>query len=226
MSASLKAIIFDFDGTLAATMEDNFKAWQATVAGYGLKIKPEDYYPYEGLSVYQVPVKLFGIYQKPVPDIEELVQKKEKHYREHHRFEFYPEVEAMVAELRQNGIRLGIVTASLLERLRHSIPSPDFLKQFDALVTGEETREGKPSPEPYLKGLAKLGLPAEACLAVENAPLGIQSAKRAGLDCIGISSTMAASYLADADEVVASFADLRQTFRKKGLLPQAAGKKR
>jgi len=205
-----KAIVFDFDGTLAMTMEDNFRAWKRAVAEHGLKIKPMDYYPLEGLSVYEVPRKLFGAYGRETPNPRELVKTKEVYYKEAHSFAFYPGALVIIEVLRRNGMKTAVVTAALQERLRHTVPD-GFLEKFDALVTGEDTRHGKPSPEPYLKAVEKLNLRPEDCLAVENAPLGIESAKKAGLYCAAVCSTLDRSYLTAADEIFASLEDFNNS---------------
>ena len=85
-----------------------------------------------------------------------------------------------------------------------------FLERFQAIVTGEDTTVGKPSPEPYLRGAEKLGVRPEACIVVENAPIGIESAKRAGAYCIALCTTVSREALRQADEIVDSFEALRE----------------
>jgi sugar-phosphatase len=71
-----------------------------------------------------------------------------------------------------------------LVRLQHAgVPLPD------ALVCGDDVTHGKPSPEPYLLGASRLGIPPERCIAVEDAPAGIASARAAGMRVIGVAST-------------------------------------
>lgn len=214
---AVKAVLFDFDGTLAVTMEDNFKAWQAAMSDYGLKIKPEDYYPLEGASVYEVAKKIFSQYGVKSSNPEEAVRKKELHYLENHRFRFYPGVEALIEALRSKHVPLALVTAGLRSRLDHSVPR-GFLEKFDAVVTGDEAREGKPSPEPFLLAAEKLKVRPEDCVVVENAPLGIQSAKKAGMYCIALCTTLQNGHLKEADEIVSSFEDLKNCEGLKGLL--------
>jgi len=206
----LKAVIFDFDGTLARTMEDNFRAWESALGDYRIRIKPEDYYPLEGLSVYELPKRLFSLYQAESPEAQEVVKLKERYYLENHRFEFYPGVETLLKSLRAKKIPMAIVTAGLLDRLDRSVPA-GFLRQFQVIVTGDQTKEGKPSPAPYLRGVEQFGLSASDCFAIENAPLGIQSAKGAGLYCIAVCSTLERHHLGEADEVVNRFEDLKTT---------------
>ena len=78
-------------------------------------------------------------------------------------------------------------------------------------MTGDQFSRGKPDPEPYLKGALALGLPPTECIAVENAPMGIQSAKRANSYCIAICSTVDRDVLNEADEVIDQFEDLRDS---------------
>lgn len=205
-----RAVVFDFDGTLADTMEDHFRAWQAAMADYGISLGPEDYYPLEGVRVTDLPKLLFARHRQ-IPREEALVvRKKEHHYLRHCHFAFYPGAEDLVRRLHDQGVPIAVVTAGLSDRLQRSVPSA-FLQQFDAIVTGEDTEEGKPSPAPYLRGAEKLGVRSEECAVVENAPIGIESAKRAGAYCIAITSTVPRRYLEQADEVVDSFERLKDS---------------
>lgn len=198
-------------------MEDNFKAWRLALQEYGIDLKPEDYYPLEGLNVYELPERLFGTYHQKPPSAKTVAEKKEAYYLKNHRFSFYPGAEELVDLLHSRKIPLAIVTTGLRTRLDHSVPR-SFLEKFNALVTGEDTKEGKPSPAPYLKGAEKLGVSPKDCLVVENAPLGIESAKRAGTYCIAVCNTMGREYLREADEIIVSLQDLPKVLKVTELL--------
>lgn len=221
-----RAVLFDFDGTLARTLEDHFHAWQAALAHYGVQIGPEDYYPLEGTSVHELARGFARRVPAAMQDDEELVSQlvtaKEAQYLAHHRFELYPGVEEFVEALRATGVRLGIVTAALHDRLVRSVPA-EFLAKFDVIITSDQAPRGKPHPDPFLKGAELLGLRPEDCVVVENAPLGIRAAKAANIYCVGIASTMDRSLLSEADCVVHSFRELRTlgVFRKR--LAHASG---
>ena len=205
-----QAIMFDFDGTLAMTMEDNFRAWKTVVAEYGLHLQPDDYYPLEGMRLNKLVEHLFGKYNHAAPDANELVPKKEAYYLDHHTFELYPGVQELLARLGGKPLPRAVVTAGLADRLKRSAPA-SFLEQFDVIVTGDQTSEGKPSPVPYLTGAAKLGVKPEDCIVIENAPLGIESAKKAGAYCIAIASTVSKHHLEGADEILDSFEELNNS---------------
>ncbi len=69
------------------------------------------------------------------------------------------------------------------------------------LVTAEDVVNGKPHPEPYLRGAHLLGMKPEECLVIEDAPAGIRSARGGGMKVIALSSTYPASKLGEADAV-------------------------
>lgn len=199
--AAIKCILFDFDGTLAKTMETHYHAWQESVRPYGIFLTEEEYYPLEGMPIPEIAKHFCKNYALNVAEIPQIIQRKKAYYLTHASPALYNGVEEVLAELKAKKIRLGIVTASVLEQLQSSVP-PNFLEQFDVLITGEKTVRGKPFPDPYLMGLEELQLQPEECIVVENAPLGIQSAKNAGIYCIAVTHTVSKEKLQEADEIV------------------------
>ena len=213
-----RGILFDFDGTLARTMEDNLEAWRAVTRKYGIDLKPDDYFPFEGLPMTEIAARFFTMNGLNPPDVAQLVKLKDDWYLKNHRFSFYPGVEDLIDSLAQAKIPLGIVTAGLRDRLEKSVPG-DFLENFTTIVTGNMTQRGKPHPDPYLTGAGALGLDPQECVVVENAPLGIESAKRAGTYCVAVCTTLERGYLTGADEIVERFDELRGLSVIRGMLP-------
>jgi len=203
----IKGILFDFDGTLAKTMEDHYAAWKNTLLPLGIKLQPEEYFPFEGMTVHRIAQKVCEDYGLSFSLSTDLIKKKEEYYLRNNSFSFYPGVEEMIIFFKKEGFKLGIVTAGLLDRIKKTV-SEDFLALFEVIITGDQTKEGKPSPEPYLKGLDRLGLGPEQCIVIENAPLGIKAAKAAGTYCIAIVSTVERQELMEADEIIDSFSNL------------------
>src|SRR3989338_4132396 len=201
---NIKGILFDFDGVLADSMLDHFAAWKKAMKEFSVDITEEEYYPLEGMNVYEIAKKFCREHGLDVSCSMEIVHKKKANYIQNNTAVLYPGVEQILDALKARKVLIGIVTASLYEQLLHSVPS-GFLARFDAVVSGEKTARGKPFPDPYLQGLAELKLQPEECIVVENAPLGIQAAKSAGIYCIGITSTVGRETLAEADEIVECF---------------------
>ncbi len=104
--------------------------------------------------------------------------------------------------------RWGVVTSGtrLLAsaRLRFcGLPVPKVL------VTADDVEQGKPHPEPYLKGAQRLGVEPADCLVIEDAPAGIRSARAGGFKVVGIASTYPASKLGEADVVVTGLSQVQ-----------------
>jgi sugar-phosphatase len=102
----------------------------------------------------------------------------------------------------------GVVTSGsrLLAsaRLVHcGLPVPEIM------VTADDVSRGKPDPEPYLKGAARLGFAPAECLVIEDAPAGIQSARAGGMKVVGITSTYKADALVHADAVIGKLAQIQ-----------------
>jgi beta-phosphoglucomutase-like phosphatase (HAD superfamily) len=79
---------------------------------------------------------------------------------------------------------------------------------FDYILTSEDIENGKPSPDPYLKAQEALNVSPSECLVVENAPLGIASAKSAGMKVVALTSTVSEDYLRDADWIISNLSEV------------------
>ena len=84
----------------------------------------------------------------------------------------------------------------------------------EVLVTADDVRQGKPSPEPYLLGAQRLDQPPAECVVIEDSPAGIQAARAAGIRVVGIASTHTTDELEGCDLVVARLADLHVTLNR------------
>lgn len=208
-STRTRAILFDFDGVLARTMEDNFRAWRTVFARRGVDLKPEDFFPYEGMKLEELVGRDCQRLGLDPGEVGSIIAEKERIYTVDHKFELYPYVEELTLAFYSRGIPMAIVSAGRAERITATAPAP-FLARFATLITAEKAGRGKPFPDPYQAGAEALGVPAADCVVVENAPLGIESAKAAGAYCIAIASTLDVTYLSRADAVVSDFHALRE----------------
>lgn len=207
-----KSVLFDFDGVIGKTMEDNYNAWAYALNTVGISIDKNDYFMLEGLSAKDVAKKfLLDLSDDSLSDM--IVSLKEQHYMSHHSFEFYPSAIELIENLKIKEFKLAIVSGANAQRLERTV-SHSFLNNFDTIVTGDGIHESKPSPEPYLKASEKLGIIPEECLVVENAPLGIESAKKAGMTCIAVTSTLEKKYLKKADRVVSNIIEIQEIIEK------------
>ena len=82
------------------------------------------------------------------------------------------------------------------------------LPEPEVLVTADDVTFGKPDPEPYRRAAAALGVPAAECVVVEDAPMGVLAAKRAGMTVLAVTTTHAAAALGHADLVFPGMTDV------------------
>jgi mannitol-1-/sugar-/sorbitol-6-phosphatase len=71
----------------------------------------------------------------------------------------------------------------------------------DVLISSDDVTKGKPDPEGYLKAASRLGVSPDRCVVVEDAPIGILAARRAGMNILGVTTTFAAEMLLGAPAV-------------------------
>jgi beta-phosphoglucomutase len=112
-----------------------------------------------------------------------------------------------LACLKKKGYLLGLVTATTSADMKEILPRR-IERLFDHIVTGDRVKRGKTYPEPYLKAAKALGVKARECIVIENAPYGIISAKKAGMFCIALTSSLPKEYLKGADVIADNLDDV------------------
>jgi len=206
---SLRAVIFDVDGVLVKSMENHAAAYQKVFADIGVAIRPEEVFANEGRRSPEVIASLAqerGLDLAPAK-LDAMNKAKQAVFYAFGPAPLYPGVQALLERLRAHGLRLAAVTGTNRANVEHHLGP--LVQLFDVIVTADDVTRTKPDPEPYLAALAKLKLRAEEGIVVENAPLGVRSAKAAGLRVVGVLTTNPADALrkAGADVTVPSTAD-------------------
>lgn len=200
----IEAVLFDFDGVIADTMSYHVKAWNKVFSKYNVQIDWIDVCLHEGRMAEDIGVRLAK--QKGLllseSDLEALTRNKRSTYREITRATIYAGVVDAIALLKRKSKKVALVTGSILPNIT-PVVGEDFLDNFDAIVTGDSVKNTKPHPEPYLTASQKLGVEPKNCLVIENAPMGIQAAKQAGMYCVAVQTTIQDNlHLKEADLIV------------------------
>ncbi len=206
----IQGFLFDFDGVLVNSMPFHIKAWQEEFSRYGATIDPVDVYRREGSRADAIGwalVEKAGL-KLSEEDFAALIRRKRAIYRRITRAGLMPGAKDLLLELKRRGLKIGMVTGSIWENIR-AVLDEETISLFDAVVTGSDVTHGKPHPEPYQKGAQALGLTPAECVVVENAPFGIESAKKAGAFCVAVTSTLEAVYLSQADLISANLDEIR-----------------
>ncbi len=124
--------------------------------------------------------------------------------------ELMPGASRLLRHLHASGVRLALATSTPHEVLALKKQSlGDLFGLFSAVVAGDDVAEGKPAPDAYLAAAAALGLPASACLAIEDAPSGVASARAAGCAVLAVPSLPErAAYAGERTTLLCSLLDV------------------
>ena len=147
-------------------------------------------------------------------DKDNIYSTKKRILNEIFNFEIYEGILNFLKELKNLNLKLAIVTGANKE-FAEKILNNYFSNIFDIIITGNDVKNGKPSPEPYLKATKKLNIKANNLIVIENAPLGIQSAKSAGLNVLAIETTLKKENLKLADKIFKNHKELFDYIRNK-----------
>ncbi len=199
----IKAVIFDMDGVIVDSMPYHFIAWYEALRPWGIRVSCFDVYAKEGERWEKT---LTGLLEKEgIPPargtLKKIFNERQKIFRKYFKRFIFKGVKEFLVCLKGKGYVLGLVTGSSLPAVRKILPA-GMRRLFACFVTGDRVKHGKPHPEPYLKAAQRLKLKPAECVVVENAPLGIRSAKSAGMFCIAVSTSLPAPYLKEADVIV------------------------
>ena len=194
--SSLRAVLFDMDGVLFDSMPGHAVAWVKAVERYGLSMTREEVYMNEGRTgagtINALAQRTWGrdATEQEITDI--YAAKSEAfnaYFAEQGEAPVMPGVVTLLNKVRAQGLMRVIVTGSgqrsLLDNLNRHFPG-QFTREL--MVTAFDVRQGKPFPEPYLMGLKKAGITADEAIVVENAPLGVQAARAAGIYTIAVNT--------------------------------------
>jgi beta-phosphoglucomutase len=215
-----KAVLFDLDGVITDTMGLHYEAYRRAFEKCGAQVTPLEVYRTEGMPSMEVGKAIVKEKGARITDdqLRVLIENKREIYRTlaARDAKTFPGVPETLRMLRENGIGLALITGSNAKSVAAVIKKVGLDNAFDAIVSGDDTARGKPYPDPYLKGMEKLGVAPGKCVVVENAPLGIQAAKAAGAGyVIAVTTTLPDQYLSGADDVMESFADIEECLARR-----------
>lgn len=204
-----RAVIFDMDGVLVDSMVYHFISWYEALRPYGVRVSCFEVYSREGecwdKSLRELFVKSGVKADKKL--LKRAFARKNKLFGKYFKRFIFSGAKEILADLKKKGYLLGLVTGTPAAEVKRILPE-DIRGLFDCVVAGDQVKKGKPSPEPYLRASAALKTAPDSCLVVENAPLGIISAKKAGMSCCALTTSLPGEYLKGADALAADLKDI------------------
>jgi len=188
VSAS-RAVLWDMDGTLIDSEEFHWISWRDTLASEGITISREQFLASFGQRNDSIIPQWLGAAATP-ERIERISKAKEELYRYLVRRDGMspePGVATWLHRLHNDGWLQAIASAAPRANVEVVLEALSTAHIFQAIVSAEDVRRGKPDPEVYLTAAARVGASPDRCIVVEDAVAGIQGARSAGMKSIGVS---------------------------------------
>ena len=202
------AVIFDMDGTLVATTDADFMAWQKLFREHGRDLSFKDYFPLLGRKSQDVVSDVLEL----EGEMASLAMARKMELFEQivsiHGIHIMPNVEVFLKSIADAGIPMALATSSRKLKMQLVMEGSGLDKYFSVFVTGEEVNLGKPNPHIFLLAAEKLGVDPKGCIVLEDAFSGVAAAKAAGMKCIAIISTHEEKDLYEADLIIENFSEL------------------
>jgi HAD superfamily hydrolase (TIGR01509 family) len=218
----IKAIFFDFNGVIIDDETIQMKAYREVLRGHEIDLTEEMYFGALGMDDRTFVKSMFAHANKPLTDpvLETVIGAKTDIHRGiiEDELPLFPGVLTFLKSASRH-FSIGLVSMANKVEVGYVFERANLTPLFSVIVTCEDASACKPAPECYLAGLSKLNekrqherklpLLASECLAIEDSPPGIQSARAASMRTLGVTNTVSADALraAGAEIVTASLAD-------------------
>jgi beta-phosphoglucomutase-like phosphatase (HAD superfamily) len=214
----VQALIFDMDGTMIDSMPYHARSWLTFAQQHGLDVDVDDLMRRTtGRTGAECMRELF---QRDIAEaeIQALIHEKEQLYRA-----LFAPVFAEVAGFKafsqqalEHGLKVGVGTAGDQHNIAFAFSHLNMPTPPHAVVGGDEGLPGKPDPAIFLEAARRMNTRAEACIVFEDAPFGIEAARRAGMRAVAVCTTHTPAQLA-GPHVLASVRDYNELINSKFL---------
>lgn len=206
MDTKKLAFIFDMDGVIVDNAEYHYDAWEEFCRRKGYEYRRGDSRYWFGNTNREILEKVMG--RKPTPEeVAALGEEKEAIYRELIAPDLQPVrgLEPLLKEMKAQGYSVAMATSAPSENVDFVLGRLGIRHYFDPIVDASGVKNGKPSPEIYLKAARLLGMEPGNCLVFEDAIAGIRSARNAGMKVVGLITTLEADELEGTELNIVDF---------------------
>jgi HAD superfamily hydrolase (TIGR01509 family) len=203
----MKGIIFDMDGVLIDAMPFHAEAMKIAIKEEtNYEIDKKIVYQLEGMPSYNLVkeiIKKYNINKELDQDlIDKISERKKQLFKEIEDTHLIEGVSDLIKVLNECKCLKAIVTGAAKKEIELTIDKMIGLNNFDVVVSGEDVTAGKPNSAPFVVALQKMNLKPTECIVVENAPLGVEAANKAGIKCILTLNNTPLDISADFDNIL------------------------
>jgi len=184
---NIKAVLFDMDGLIFDTEGLYKKSWQHAAREQGLELSDAFYQNFIGVQDAECERLLLMQFSKKLNmvrfrRVRDRMLSVEREKGTAYKIGF----DALFTELKDRGFKCALVTSSAMPLVQHHFAGFDYLSLFDAIITSENVKNGKPAPDCYLMACEQLNLSPTECLVLEDSNNGMRSAISAGCHAVMI----------------------------------------
>ena len=200
----MKALLFDLDGTLIDSMPLHHNAWIEWHARRGLAMGEEvSFAKTAGRSNAEILLDLFP--QHSAEEHVVMADDKEAIYREFaaKSLALVLGAQAFVEQARAAGLKLAVCTAATVPNMALAFERHGIDAWVDTVTSPADGLRGKPHPDIFLEAARRLGIAPEHCVVFEDAPLGVEGARRAGMKAVALTTTLRAEAFSEFDNLIA-----------------------
>ena len=202
-NGKLEAVLWDLDGVIADTADYHYRAWGDIFKEKGAVFTWEDFMRHFGQR--HDTIIRFALGDNIPPDeFEVITERKQREYRRLVAGNITPLPGAveLIKSLNIHQIKTAIASSAPLDNIEIIIRGLDIEGCFQAIASGTEVPEGKPSPQIFLLAAEKLGVRPADCVVIEDAIAGVAAAGQAGMRCVAVTNSHPGSSLDKADLIV------------------------
>jgi HAD superfamily hydrolase (TIGR01509 family) len=185
-----RGVLWDLDGTLVDSAEQHYAAWRDTLAVRGRAHPREEFARFFGRRNDAILAEMFGDTLDSAEHAR-IADEKERRYRQLVRTDGLrplPGVVDWLRRLREQGFRQALATMAPAANVEVVVEVLGVGAFLDATVAAEDVPSGKPAPDIFLEAARRIVVPPRRCIVVEDAPAGLEGARRAGMRSVGVLS--------------------------------------
>jgi beta-phosphoglucomutase len=203
MPTPTRAVLWDMDGVMVLSGDLHYESWTHILCDYQLSMSREDFERTFGMNNRNLLRAIFDGRLTP-QQIQEVGDRKEAEYRRlivgH--IAALPGVREWLARLEAASWRQVVASSAPMANVAAVLSELDLWLPFDAVLSGGRLPASKPDPALFLAAAAAVGVEPARCVIIEDATVGVEAARRAGIKCIAVTTTHPAESLQAADVVV------------------------
>ncbi len=197
------------DGTMIDNMPYHAEAFKELHKRYNLDMPHDFMERTSGRTSKDIMPMIFG-QNISEERIVELTHEKESLYRELYRphLKLVNGLSELLESLSNEGVSMCVGSSAPDENIDFVLDGLNIRRYFKAVINSSQITQGKPNPEVFLKAAAAMNMPPEQCVVVEDAILGVEAARNAGMAVIGVATIMSPEQLQQADMVIKDFTEV------------------